>query len=95
MNMCKESNEKVKGSNPSFTWSSVFTTQGLIKNGALLCVGSGSLIKFFFDPWLLDKDNLKVKTIPPLNLKNIPDISLKGAYSLSWDMDLLLDLYFL
>ncbi|KAM7526652.1 hypothetical protein LguiA_016554 [Lonicera macranthoides] len=77
------------GNNPSFTWSSVFMTQGLIKSKALIRVGPSSSIKVFFNPWLPKRDNPKIETIPPLHLKNISVDSLKGADLLSWDIDLL------
>lgn len=38
------------GTNLSFTWSSVVMAQDLITSGALLRVGSNSLIKVFSDP---------------------------------------------
>ena len=41
------------GHNPSYIWCNIMATQGLIRDGCRICVGSGESIYVWGDPWLL------------------------------------------
>ncbi|XP_010468606.1 PREDICTED: uncharacterized protein LOC104748702 [Camelina sativa] len=43
-----------KPNNPSFAWRSIFSTKGLVEQGAQWTVGSGCSISVWRDPWLPD-----------------------------------------
>ncbi|XP_010481048.1 PREDICTED: uncharacterized protein LOC104759863 [Camelina sativa] len=43
-----------KPNNPSFAWRSIFSTKGLVEQGARWAVGSGCSISVWRDPWLPD-----------------------------------------
>ncbi|XP_010513392.1 PREDICTED: uncharacterized protein LOC104789381 [Camelina sativa] len=43
-----------KPNNPSFAWQSIYSTKGLVEQGARWAVGSGCSISVWRDPWLPD-----------------------------------------
>lgn len=52
------------GSNPSFTWRSLWMSQEVIRQGSHWRVGSGDAINIWHDHWLGDALNLCVTTEP-------------------------------
>lgn len=46
-----------KGTNPSFVWTSICALQGLLRQGISWCIGSGSVVPIWLEPWLPDRAN--------------------------------------
>ncbi|KAL0401118.1 UNVERIFIED_CONTAM: putative mitochondrial protein [Sesamum latifolium] len=40
------------GSNPSFTWRSIFSAMNIVKSGFRWRIGSGAAVRVWSDPWL-------------------------------------------
>uniref|UniRef100_A0A803PFK2 Uncharacterized protein n=1 Tax=Cannabis sativa TaxID=3483 RepID=A0A803PFK2_CANSA len=80
------------GSNPSFVWRSILEAQNLVANGIRWCVGDGKNINVLGDPWLPDKLNAWVSSSHP-GLANAKVANLFTMDGLSWDLDVLNDLF--
>uniref|UniRef100_A0A2C9V6E1 RNase H type-1 domain-containing protein n=1 Tax=Manihot esculenta TaxID=3983 RepID=A0A2C9V6E1_MANES len=46
-----------KGTNPSFVWTSIRASQGLLRQGISWRIGSGSAVPIWLEPWLPDRAN--------------------------------------
>lgn len=53
------------GSNPSFVWSSIKETQGLLREGIRWRIGDGRKVRVWGDPWLPDRHNPYINTPDP------------------------------
>lgn len=81
------------GSNPSYVWRSLLSTQKLIRDGARIRIGSGKQTSIWYDPWLPDKKNplIESEIIPHLALDTVD--SLRISENGDWDIDLVKDLF--
>ncbi|GMI85140.1 hypothetical protein HRI_002183300 [Hibiscus trionum] len=52
------------GSNPSYTWKSIWCTRGLIEKGFGWRIGCGSAINIWTDPWITDDADGRVHNTP-------------------------------
>ncbi|XP_060961018.1 uncharacterized protein LOC133031516 [Cannabis sativa] len=75
-----------------FIWKSILEAQGLVQAGARKSIGNGSTVSILLDPWLPDPSNPYVVSDHP-GLLNHNVSSLFSAYSKSWDIDVLTDLF--
>lgn len=80
------------GNSPSFIWRSVFEAQQGVKIGVRRRVGRGTEIDILKDPWLPCDVNPKVTSVHP-NLVGEKVSSLMVADELSWDVDLVRDMF--
>ena len=48
------------GSNPSFTWKSIWASQFILKQGCRWRIGDKSSLNTWYDSWLKNNDNLKL-----------------------------------
>ena len=62
------------GSNPSYTWRSIFNSLEVIKNGTRWRVGNGRLIHIWEDKWLHTPSTYKVIT-PLREFEDFPMVS--------------------
>ncbi|XP_021609077.1 uncharacterized protein LOC110612607 [Manihot esculenta] len=46
-----------KGTNPSFVWTSIRASQGLLRQRILWRIGSDSMVPIWLEPWLPDREN--------------------------------------
>ncbi|XP_019160043.1 PREDICTED: uncharacterized protein LOC109156647 [Ipomoea nil] len=81
------------GSNPSFVWSSIRESQGLLKEGARWRIGDGGTVRVWGDPWLPDSDNPYVVTEEQHYLHAPLVRSLFCVDRNKWDSDLLRDIF--
>ncbi|XP_031107295.1 uncharacterized protein LOC116011981 [Ipomoea triloba] len=85
--------EANSGSNPSFVWSNIRETQGLVREGVRWRIGDGERVRVWGDPWLPDCDNPFVPTPEPPYLNRSFVKSLFSTDSTSWDGDLVRDIF--
>nr|KYP35971.1 Putative ribonuclease H protein At1g65750 family [Cajanus cajan] len=64
------------GHNPSYVWRSIHESQAIIQEGVRWCVGSGSSIKVWTDPWLRLSSNpfISSPTISGLDHLKVKDL---------------------
>ncbi|XP_060969649.1 uncharacterized mitochondrial protein AtMg00310-like [Cannabis sativa] len=79
------------GSNPSFVWRGIWTTQSLLRSGVRKIIGSGDTVSILNHPWLPVQDNPYVSTIHPGLTSHVS--SLFHVHSHSWDYDLVRDMF--
>ncbi|XP_019177735.1 PREDICTED: uncharacterized protein LOC109172940 [Ipomoea nil] len=81
------------GSNPSFVWSSVRETQGLLRGGVRWRIGDGGTVKVWGDPWLPDVHNPYVMTTEQSYLNDPLVKSLFCVGEMKWDSELINDIF--
>ncbi|GMI74475.1 hypothetical protein HRI_001116800 [Hibiscus trionum] len=76
------------GSNPSYTWKSIWCTRGLLEKGYGWRVGHGKSISIWTDPWLLDTTSGRVQSLDnTLSLSKVSDLIISTTNS--WNRDLI------
>ncbi|XP_073121019.1 uncharacterized protein [Henckelia pumila] len=81
------------GHNPSYVWRSIWSTQGLLRQGARIRIGSGKQTCIWKDPWLPDKINPFISSGGHPDLINLTVGSLRVAENGAWDLDIVRDLF--
>ncbi|KAM6547177.1 hypothetical protein CsatB_018853 [Cannabis sativa] len=80
------------GHNPSFIWKSIFDSKALIVAGARISIGNGLTTNITNTPWLPDMHHPYVTTShPTLDVNHVS--SLMQIDNLSWDVDVVTDLF--
>ncbi|XP_019151923.1 PREDICTED: uncharacterized protein LOC109148642 [Ipomoea nil] len=83
-----------KGSNPSFVWSSIRESQGLLRKGTRWRIGDGNTVKVWGDPWLPNSQNPFVMTTE-MAYFNAPTVSsLLCVDEKRWDTELIRDIFY-
>ena len=82
------------GSNPSYTWKSIWSSQFILKQGCRWCIGDESSINIWHEPWLKDDTNLRVVTPMIEGIESLRVQDLFIMESRYWDVELIEDLYF-
>lgn len=81
------------GSNSSFIWSSIRESQSLIRAGSRVCVGKGTTVRVWGEPWLPDSSNPYIST-PVMNYLGNPLVnSLFIPNTLTWDREVVKDIF--
>ncbi|GMI91218.1 hypothetical protein like AT4G29090 [Hibiscus trionum] len=80
------------GSNPSYTWKSIWCTRGLLEKGYGWRVGDGKSINVWTDPWLLDTTSGRLQSLdsnPPLS--KVSDLIIPNTNR--WNTDLIFSIF--
>ena len=81
------------GSNPSFTWRSIFHSLTLLKQGIRWRIRNGTQIDVWTDPWLRDDSNFWVQMTQSVELEGLRVSDLMIPCKLEWDVEMLEELY--
>ncbi|XP_073153987.1 uncharacterized protein [Henckelia pumila] len=81
------------GSNPSYVWRSILSTQDLIRKGARIRIGTGIDTLIWGQPWLPDPDFPYIVFTCPATLQRSTVNSLRSLEDGRWDLDILYDLF--
>ena len=81
------------GSNPSFVWHNILSSQNLIRLGGRWRIENGCNVRIWSDPWLFNELNPYVKSPMCNGLENAHVDSLRKSDSNLWKEDILKDLF--
>ena len=81
------------GSNPSFVWHNILSSQNLIRLGGRWRIENGFNVRIWSDPWLFNELNPYVKSPMCSGLENAYVDSLRKSDSNLWKEDILKDLF--
>ncbi|XP_019161422.1 PREDICTED: uncharacterized protein LOC109158058 [Ipomoea nil] len=85
--------EARKGGNPSFVWSSLLETKGIIQRNTQWRIGNGLSVRIWHDKWLPDAANPMVTTPPFPHLHNATVNSLMNNQGTDWDVEVVRDIF--
>jgi hypothetical protein len=81
------------GHNPSFVWRSIYTSQAIVRGGLRWCVGDGSQINIWNDPWLREQENAFVTSPMVQGREQLTVADLLNPLSHNWKWDLISSLF--
>nr|KYP31420.1 hypothetical protein KK1_048281 [Cajanus cajan] len=73
------------GHNPSFIWRSIHASQVLVRQGARWCIGNGSSINIWKDPWLRNSHSSYVTSTAPQGYESLTVHDLIDRTLHKWD----------
>lgn len=85
--------EAKKGGNPSFIWSNLLETHGVIRGNNRWRVGDGNSIQIWGDFLLPNQNNALVTTAPFPYLENARVLALFNMHGNEWDEDNIRDIF--
>ncbi|MCH82487.1 RNA-directed DNA polymerase (Reverse transcriptase), partial [Trifolium medium] len=79
-----------QGHNPSFIWRSIYSSHVIVKGGLRWCIGDGTRINMWLDPWLRNAENpfTTSSIIQGHENMRVADLMRQGAIN-SWDWDII------
>ncbi|KAL4334864.1 hypothetical protein GQ457_07G036340 [Hibiscus cannabinus] len=80
------------GSNPSYTWRSIFSAKGLLEKGLRWSIGTGSNVNIWNDSWLSGKGNGRILD-QPIDIRYTKVADLTNPSSNTWDIALVQSLF--
>ena len=81
------------GSNPSYTWKSIWSAQSILKMGCRWCIGNGKSINVWQDSWLKGDTHLHLITLIVEGLENLMVQDLFIPRTQEWVIELLQELF--
>lgn len=79
--------------NGSFIWKSICASRRLIKEGGIIQVGDGHMIRVWSDPWLPDKGHFKVQMAMPAGLDDFMVSELISQDDRCWRREIVCELF--
>ncbi|XP_050217745.1 uncharacterized protein LOC126668598 [Mercurialis annua] len=82
------------GSNPSYVWRSIWSTQKVMVEGVRVCIGDGHNTEVWKDPWILNEESGYLETNALPHLEGCKVWQLFQSDKKAWDEEILGDLFF-